>query len=60
MKTKNNTFGTPFGDVYNTPFAGADTTPTPQIVPQQDPKKQNLTQGRSKENETFPYIKKDR
>ncbi len=37
-----------------------NTATQPQIVPQQDPKKQSLTQGRSKENETFPYITKDR
>ncbi len=50
MKTTEKTFGIPFGK--------ADTST--QVVPQQNPKKQNLTQGRSKENETFPYITKDR
>ena len=52
MKTTKKPFGIPFGKM--------DTPTQPQIVPQQDPKKQNLTQGRSKENETFPYITKDR
>lgn len=52
MKTTNKPFGTPFGKT--------DTATQPQIVPQQDPKKENLTQGRSKENETFPSIIKDR
>ncbi len=37
-----------------------NTITQPQIVPQQDPKKENLRQGRSKENETLPYITKDR
>ena len=50
MKTTKKSFGIPFGKM------DAAT----EVVPQQNPKKQNLTQGRSKENETFPCITKDR